>query len=292
MKKIKLLGIDPQYDFCDIPEAFQFKQVNIEDGSEELISPALPVTGAWDDSIRLAKFIRKAGHLFDDISVSLDTHQLLDVAHPAFWVNKNNENPAPFTQITHQEILNGEWRTVHPQFQSEITEYTKKLEENGSFTLMIWPPHCLVGTAGHNVIQPIAKELKEWEGRYKTRVRYITKGHNPLTEHYGSFKAEVPSPKDQTTTLNMHLINDFESADLVLLTGQALSHCVGESMRQLIENFGEDSIKKLVLLRDTTSPVDGFEAQAEDMLKEMQAKGLQIVNTTDIIVRQNELIIK
>lgn len=157
---------------------------------------------------------------------------------------------------------------------------------------MIWPPHCLVGTAGHNVIQPIAKEILTWESRYKTRARYIAKGHNPLTEHYGPFKAEVALSFDQTTSLNMGLINDFEEADLILLTGQALSHCVGEGMRQLIDNFGEESIKKLVLLRDTTSPVYGFESEAEKMLTEMKAKGLQVVNTTDIIIRKNELIIK
>lgn len=289
---IKLLGIDPQYDFCDVPEKFQVKQVNIVDNSEELIAPALPVPGAWEDSIRLAKFLRKAGHLIDEISITLDTHQLFDIAHPDFWLSDTNEKPAPFTEISHDEVKNGKWRAVHPQFQDHALEYTKNLEDNGSFKLMIWPAHCLVGTAGHNVIQPIAKELQSWEQKYKSRVIYIAKGHNPLTEHYGPFKAEIPLAQDPTTTLNLNLIQNFESADLVLLTGQALSHCVGEGMQQLIDNFGEESIKKLVLLRDTTSPVAGFESIAEDMLEEMKKKGLQVVNSTDIVIRQNELVIK
>ena len=288
---IKLLGIDPQYDFCDVPERFQVKRINIEDNSEELVSPALAVPGAWEDSIRMAKFLRKAGHLIDEISITLDTHQLIDIAHPDFWLSDTNEKPNPFTEISYEDVKNGKWRPVHPTFLEHATEYTKKLEDNGSFKLMIWPPHCLLGTPGHNVIQPIAKELQHWEQKYKSRVRYIAKGHNPLTEHYGPFKAEIPLPEDQTTTLNLMLIEDFEKADIVLLTGQALSHCVGEGMQQLIDNFGEDSIKKLVLLRDTTSAVDGFQNIAEDMLDKMKEKGLQVVNTTDITVRQNELII-
>ncbi len=289
---IKLLCIDPQYDFCDVPEQFKVKQINIENGSETVIEPALPVNGAWQDSINLAHFIRKAGGLLSEISVTLDSHQLVDIAHPAFWVNENNEHPAPYTEITHQDILDGKWKSVHASYQDHVKDYTEQLENKGAYKLMIWPPHCLIGNPGHNVIQPIAKELIMWENKFKGRVQYITKGHNPFTEHYGPFEAEIPLPQDQTTSLNVHLIKHFESADLVLLTGQALSHCVGAGMQQLIDNFGEDSVKKLVLLRDTTSPVAGFEKQAEEMLEKMQKLGLRVVNTTDVTIRQNELIIK
>lgn len=289
---IKLLCIDPQYDFCDIPEAFQVKHINIEDSSEEYTAPALPVKGAWEDSIRLAKFIRKSGHLLSEISVTLDSHQLVDIAHPAFWINDKNEQPTPYSEIKHEDVKNGVWRSVHKEYQKHALEYTEALEAKGAYTLMIWPPHCLIGTPGHNIIQPISKELQSWENKYKGRVQYIAKGHNPLTEHYGPFEAEVSLPNDQTTTLNFHLIKHFESADLVLLTGQALSHCVGAGIKQLIDNFGEESIKKLVLLRDTTSSVEGFETQSENMLEEMKKLGLRVINTTDLTVRQNELIIK
>lgn len=171
-----------------------------------------------------------------------------------------------------------------------VLEYTKALEDGGLYQLFIWPAHCIVGTVGHNVIYPIMKELLEWENKYISRVNYLTKGHNPYTEHYGGFQAEYPLPNDNTTQLNSKLIEKFQKADLILLTGQALSHCVASTVRQLANNFGEDNIKKLALLVDTTSPVPGFEKQGQDFISEMSARGMKVVKTTDIKITKNDLI--
>lgn len=289
--KIELLGIDPQYDFCDVPEQFKARTVDAETGKEIIINPALPVTGAWDDSIRLSRFIKKAGHLINQITVTLDSHQQYDIAHPLFWKDKNGQHPNPFTLIPSASIKNGDWTPLDSSKRDYAIEYTEALEEGGLYQLFIWPPHCLIGTVGHNVITPIMNELMEWEKKYIGRVNYVTKGHNPYTEHYGGFQAEYPLHNDNTTQLNTKLIEKFQKADLVLLTGQALSHCVASTVRQLANNFGEDNIKKLVLLADTCSPVAGFEQNAIDFKKEMSARGMIIVNTTDIQVTKKELII-
>lgn len=289
--KIELLGIDPQYDFCDVPEQFKARTVDAETGKEVVINPALPVTGAWDDSIRLSKFIKKAGHLINQITVTLDSHQQYDIAHPLFWKDKNGQHPNPFTLIPSDSIKNGDWTPLDSSKRDYAIEYTEALEKGGLYQLFIWPPHCLIGTVGHNVITPIMNELMEWEKKYIGRVNYVTKGHNPYTEHYGGFQAEYPLHNDNTTQLNTKLIEKFQKADLVLLTGQALSHCVASTVRQLANNFGEDNIKKLVLLADTCSPVAGFEQNAIDFKKEMSARGMIIVNTTDIQVTKKELII-
>lgn len=287
-KKVELVIIDPQYDFIDVPEEFQSSTINAVTNQVEKVKPALAVTGAWDDSLRLAKFIDRFGSAIQQIKVTLDTHQQYDVAHPLFWVDVKGKHPAPFTPITNKEIQDGTWKPVDESKMDYVLNYTKALEDEGLYTLFIWPPHCLVGTDGYKVIQPIMNELMNWEKRYVGRVSYVSKGHNPFTEHYGAFKAEVPMDSDPTTQLNLRLIQSIEASDLIFLSGQALSHCVASTVRQLVANFGEENIKKLVLLVDTSSSVTGFEKNGEDFVKEMESKGMKIVKTTDVTLVNNE----
>lgn len=284
---IELLAIDPQYDFCAVPEEYKKKLYNPTTQQLETVEPALPVEKAWEDSIRLSEFVKRAGKFIDQITVTLDTHQLYDIGHPLFWRGQKGQMPAPFTTIYHQDILDGKWTPIDHTKKDYVLHYTKKLEEEGLYNLFIWPPHCLVGTPGHNVVDPILFSLRDWEKNYIGRVNYVTKGHNPYTEHYGGFQAEVPLPEDPTTLLNSRLIEHFEKADIVLLTGQALSHCVASTVMQLIDNFGEENVKKLVLLEDTSSPVAGFEKNAEDFLKTAKSKGMRTIKTTDIKVNQS-----
>ncbi len=134
--------------------------------------------------------------------------------------------------------------------------------------------------------------LTEWETKYIGRVDYVTKGHNPFTEHYGGVEAEVPLDNDPTTQLNTRLVQKFDGADLILLTGQALSHCVASTVRQLVGNFGDDQIQKTVLLIDTCSPVTGFEHQADDFVEEMRNKGMIIAKTTDLKITRDSIVVK
>lgn len=286
---IELLAIDPQYDFCQIPDKFKAKVANYKTGQLETVEPALPVPKAWEDSVRLAEFIEKTGKFIDNITVTLDTHQIYDIAHPLFWRDEKGNMPSPFTTILNKEIKEGKWTPIDKSKMNYVLEYTKKLEEAGLYNLFIWPPHCLVGSPGHNVVDPIRIALLEWEKGYIGRVNYVTKGHNPYTEHYGGFEAEVPLPEDPTTLLNSRLIEKFENSDIVLLTGQALSHCVSSTVMQLINNFGEDNIKKLILLEDTSSAVPGFEKNAEDFVKTAKSKGMRTIKTTDIKISRKGL---
>ena len=72
--------------------------------------------------------------------------------------------------------------------------------------------------------------------------------------HYSAVQADVPDPADPTTQLNVGLIKTLENADLVALSGQALSHCVANTIRDIADYFGRESIRKLVLIEDTSSP--------------------------------------
>ncbi|MFO1372732.1 MAG: isochorismatase family protein [Candidatus Competibacteraceae bacterium] len=263
--RLEFLIVDPQNDFSDAPGA------------------ALPVPGASADAERLAQLLDRLGERIADIHVTLDTHQLLDIAHPMFWIDQNDQRPAPFTQITVEDVQNGAWRTFKPQFQQRALEYVQTLRANGRYTLTIWPPHCLVGTWGHNVIPVVAKALRHWEEVEFARVDYILKGHNPWTEHYSAVQADVPDPADPSTQLNIRLIEVLWNADQVVLCGQALSHCVANTVRDIADHCHEGDIRKLVLIEDASSPVPGFEDLARQFVTDLSRRGMQIAKAADFL---------
>lgn len=262
--QIDLLIIDPQNDFCE-PTGSLFVQ------------------GADEDSKRLADFINKIGPKLNNIHVTLDTHHFVDVAHPIFWRNKEGHNPDPFTIITVDDVDKGVWIPSHPTFMDRGKAYVHELAKNNRYQLCIWPPHCLIGSPGHNVQSDIYAALLNWENR-PSMVHYVTKGSNLWTEHYSAVMADVPDPADPTTQLNTQLIKMLQDKDMILLAGQARSHCLANTVRDIADNFGDDNIKKLILLEDATSDVTGFEILGDQFVKDMTARGMQISKTTDFVV--------
>jgi len=244
----------------------------------------LYVNGAEDDMSRLAAFIRRVPQKLDAIHVTLDSHNPFDVAHPLYWKDASGAHPTPFTIIGASDVENGVWMPVRPNLYNYSLQYVKKLEAAGRYPLCIWPPHCLIGTQGQTVIEPLASALKEWAENRIGLVNYVTKGSNPLTEHYSAIRAEVPDPNDPSTQLNTRLIQTLMKADLIVLAGEAGSHCLANTVRDLVNEFGDDSyVKKLVLLRDCTSPVPGFEKLQSDFIDDMTAKGMQLACSTDFL---------
>lgn len=275
MKKtqIDLLIIDPQNDFCNIPAA------SLAAGQ----APALPVTGAHQDMLRLAAFIDRVGSKLNDIHVTLDSHNPVDIAHPGWWVNSKGEAPAPFTLISAADVKAGLWRAANPLAQEHSVRYVEQLAANGRYPLVIWPEHCLIGSWGHNVHATVKGALDVWARKRLEVVDFVTKGSNPMTEHYSAVQAEVPDSSDASTLLNTRLIRTLEQADIIVIAGEALSHCVANTVRDIANNFGEANIKKMVLLTDCASSVTGFEQLGKDFVTEMTARGMQLATSADFL---------
>jgi nicotinamidase-related amidase len=278
MLKCDLLIIDPQVDFCDPQKG------------------TLVVPGADKDCERLATMIKRIGPRLNDIHVTLDTHHYFDIAHPSFWIGKDGKNPSPFTTITLESIKNGTWRTsiaaffdkrtmkAHGADRDGAVEYVEKLAANKRYDLMIWPPHCLIGSYGATVMPVVWDALHEFEVLHKTAfVDFVTKGSNFWTEHYSAVKAEVVDPEDPSTDLNTHLIETLQNVDLIGISGEALSHCVANTVRDIANNFGEENIKKFVLIEDTSSNVANCDALGDDFIREMKGRGMQIARSTDFM---------
>mmetsp|Transcript_9646 Transcript_9646/g.12517 ORF Transcript_9646/g.12517 Transcript_9646/m.12517 type:complete len:284 (-) Transcript_9646:399-1250(-) len=257
---VGLLLIDPQNDFHP--------------------GGSLAIADADKDAERISKLIKENLEKIDHIYVTLDSHQKYHIAHPLFWVNEQKVHPTPFTTVTKKDVENGKWKPTRAEHRIWGLHYVSELERKGNFALTIWPEHCLIGTPGHCVRGVIQEALQAWEDAKEKAVSYIVKGNNSKTEHYSAIKAEVIVPgEEDLTDLNRTLLDELSRHDKVLICGQASSHCVNFTVRDIADNWTDSSLKKLYVLRDAMSPVPGFEEAEMQFLKDMGKKGLVITST-------------
>jgi nicotinamidase/pyrazinamidase len=274
-----LLLIDPQNDFCDLPADW----LPHSPLSGDFIRPALPVTGAHADLQRAASLVRRLGSRLDAITVTLDSHHRIDIAHPGFWLTATtSQAPGPFTAITAAQVRAGAYAPRDASRLDRTLAYLDALEATGRYTLMVWPVHCQMGSWGHGVHAGLQAALDAWSDAQGRSVAIVTKGENPWTEHYSALQAEVPDTTDQRTALNQALLAELDRFDRVLIAGEAGSHCVRATVEHLAAHLPSQQVSKLVLLTDCISPVVGFEAQQAEFLAAMQGKGLQLAHSTEV----------
>jgi nicotinamidase/pyrazinamidase len=278
--KVHVLIIDPQNSFMSYPES------------------ELPVPGATEDMVRVAGMIGRIGHKIDDIHVTMDSHRLLDIAHTgmqiggsmskSWWTNDKGENPPPYGLITASDVRSRAWYPRVPNFYQRSLEYVEALEAKGNYVLCTWPPHCIIGTWGHNIQVDLNNALQRWSSQEFATVNYVTKGSNIWTEHYGGLEAEVPDPEDPTTMLNTKFIAMIAEADMVAVAGEALSHCVRATVTQIADNIGDEHIRKFHILTDGSTAVPAipgvdFPALAQLWLGDMVARGMKLSTTKEFL---------
>jgi nicotinamidase/pyrazinamidase len=263
--KTTLLLIDPQNDFCN------------PDG-------ALYVTGAEKDCERTAKMIDRLGKKLYNIYATFDSHSQYQIFHPLFWRKSDGSKVAPFTQITHNDIISGSITPTDVHLLGWCKEYTKKLEDGGRYPLIIWPYHCLIGSPGWCMNPLILSSIHQWERDNIKIFKPITKGSSYLTEHYSAVKAEVVVPEDPTTHLNTPgIIKPLEESDKIILMGQARSHCLANTVRDIMASFkNPEYIKKLYIAEDGTSDVTGFEQLGDAFFDDFLKAGGNITTTDKI----------
>jgi len=263
-QNIQLMIIDPQRDFCD-PHG------------------ALYVPGAEEDMKRLAQMVARLKDKIADIHITLDSHRMVDISHPVWWKDARGRNPDPFTSLSAADVRAGSWTTTQPSAYERSLAYLDALQAGGRYPHVIWPYHCLIGDEGHAVMPELSGAIHEWEERY-AMADFVTKGSNPWTEHFSAVQAEVPDPADPGTQINAGLVNTLEEADVTVWAGQALSHCLANSMRDVATEFADPAlVSKMVLLTDATGNVPGFENYGESFVAELKGRGMRTSTTTDFL---------
>lgn len=279
-RRTHLVIIDPQNDFCDLPADYcPLDPVK----SQQRLSPALPVAGAHADMLRVAQLIGAAGAALSQISVTLDSHLRLDIAHPTFWQQGDGAAVLPFTQISAAEVRSGKFVPRNQQALARVLAYLDALEAQQRYLHMVWPVHCEIGSWGNNVHAAVRAAYNQWEDATGRSVDKVVKGSNPWTEHYSAIQAEVPDSDDADTQLNQTFIDQLQRAERIYICGEAGSHCVKATTEHIVANFAAADIGKLVLIGDCISPVAGFEAQYRDFLADMQARGVSIASSAEVL---------
>lgn len=283
-RNVSLLIVDPQNDFCDLPDDMRPRV------AAEPLQPALPVPGAHADMLRLARFLRDAGAFISNVTVTLDSHPYLAIERTTFWRDRHNREVAPFTVVTADEVTRGDYRPLCND--ALVLEQIRRLEAGGRHKLVVWPVHCVTGTWGHNIHDKVSQAMNEWELLTHGTVRKVLKGEYPWSEHYGIFEADTPLQDVPSTRFNTALAKELtRGVDLLLVAGEASSHCVAASVEQLLAAIRsgripqpEDSFE-IALLRDCMSPVSGFEHIEKGFLDRAAAAGVRLVTTPAVLAQ-------
>nr|WP_298726490.1 cysteine hydrolase family protein [uncultured Steroidobacter sp.] len=261
-----LLIIDPQNDFCD------------RQGT-------LFVPGAAEDMQRLAGFVHSARSQLGEIVVTMDSHPSVAIERPTFWRRADGQPVAPFTQITHAQVAAGEYAPIDASLRGEVLSYLQALEAQGRYKLMVWPVHCVIGAWGHNIHGPVFDAVGEWERQVQRGAFKALKGQNPLTEQYSAVRAEVPRADDPRTQTDHELIEKCRPrTGLLIVAGEAASHCVSATLEDLFEAFSDEEIRRVVLLEDCMSPVTGFESHARTCLDRSVALGARTLTSARALI--------
>lgn len=260
-ERVLFLAIDEQQDFMDYG--------------------ALGVPGAHEDIKRITRFIYDNIEKITNIAVSLDTHTPHQIFHPCWWIDANGDSPAPYTAITTADLDAGKWTAIINPIASR--EYVEKLEKFGKKVLVVWPYHCIQGTTGAALENQFANMVYFHSVARKAIAQRLVKGQDPLTEMYGIIKPEDNcGPGNGSGYINIAFLNKVENYDKIVIAGEAKSHCVMESVKQILEYYENrpEVTSKIYILEDCMSSIPGYEDATDKAFNAFKTKyKINIVNS-------------
>ena len=288
--RISLLLVDVQNTFC-IP-------------GFELYVGGTSGKGAVDDNRRLCDFIYRNLNLITQICPTMDTHQAMQIFHCIFLVNEKGEHPTPYTLVTLDDIEKGIWK-FNPQLsaslqideaygQEFLRHYARQLKAGGKYELTIWPYHAMLGGIGHALVAAVEEAVFFHSVVRLSQPDFQVKGDNPFTENYSVLSPEVLSgPSGEgIAEKNVGFIRKLLDFDIVIIAGQAKSHCMAWTIEDLLNEIQIADRKlseKVYLLEDCTSPVVipgviDYTEQANAAFQKFSDAGMHVVRSSDPIV--------
>jgi nicotinamidase-related amidase len=280
--RIAAFGIDCQVAFCT-PGASLF------------------VPGAVEDTARTIEWLYRNLSAITTIVLSLDTHSVHQIFHPAAWADAAGRNPPPFTVITATDVRQGRWRPLLrppgiPDFTAACVEYCEQLERTGRYVLTIWPYHALLGGMSHALVPALMEASLFHAVARRRETVFEIKGRSPLTENYSVLAPEVRQLGGAAVgEFNRRLLQTLLAHDRVYVFGQAKSHCVRATLQDVLDECGRHDaalLRKIYVLEDAMSPVPpppldplpealDFPKMAAQALRTFAAAGMRLVRTSD-----------
>jgi nicotinamidase-related amidase len=288
-ERIALLLIDVQNTFCT--------------PGFELFVGGRSGTGAVDDNVRLCEFIYKNIGTLTHITATMDTHTAHQIFHPIFFVDKDGNHPAPYTDIHLADLTSNKWTfnpalapnyNIAPEYgQQMMIHYAEALEKKGKYALTIWPYHAMLGGIGHALVPAVEEAIFFHSIARLSPPDFEIKGDKPFTENYSVIGPEVLSGPmgEPLGSRDMKFIQRLQGVDRLYIAGQAKSHCVAWTVSDLLEDIqitDPDLAKKVYLLEDCSSPVVvpdvvDHTGAADAAYARFAEAGMKIVQSTDSI---------
>jgi len=273
--RVAAFGIDVQVAFC-LPQGSLF------------------VPGAVEDTTRALEFLYDHVESLTTLILSLDTHRVFQIFHPSFWIDGEGKHPAPFTVITMADARSGRW--VPTRDRDAALDYVERLEAGGKYVLTVWPYHALLGGVSHALV-PAMMEFSLFHAALRDAPTvFETKGMHPWTESYSVLAPEVTEVAGQRVgTFNDGLFDLVMKHDRVYVFGQAKSHCVLSTLRDLQRKIAETDrslARRIYILEDAMSPVPppplaplppelDFPGIARRAMQELGDFGMNVVRCAD-----------
>ena len=238
----------------------------------------LGVAGSVGDTERLTRFIYRNMTKITEIAASLDTHSPRQIFHQCWWRGADGQMPAPFTVITAKDVKEGRWRPVYEKEKSE--EYLEHLEAGGQKQLVIWPYHCIAGTAGFAFENQLSNMLHYFSAAREAELKKIFKGTLPATEFYGIVSPEYDPGGNYA---NRELLGELKEFDKLVIAGEARDYCVAQSVLQICEAMEKEKKRpEIFIMEDCMSCVGPDAASVSAMYKEWSDKfSFRIVKSTE-----------
>lgn len=286
--RVHLLVVDDQVDFS-FPEG-------------ALYVAGRTGAGAMDAHRNLVEFIYHNLHRITAITCTLDTHLPFQVFFPAAHLREDGTHPEPHTIVSADEYRRGVYRPnpavaahlgVEPEWlRRQFIHYCEQLEATGKYQLYLWPPHCLLGSDGHR-LAGVVEEARLFHAYCRgADDPLVIKGTHPLTEHYSVFRPEVTTTHEggaiEGAAVNTGLLDTLLAADALVVAGEASSHCVRESLTDLLAHVRRRDptlARTVYILEDCMAPVvvpggRDFTDDAEAALRRVEEAGMHRVRST------------
>ena len=283
-ERIAAFGIDCQVAFCT-PGASLF------------------VPGAVEDTVRAIEWLYRNLPRVTTLVLSLDTHSVHQIFHPAAWVDAEGRHPEPFTIISTDDVRRGRWiPALRPEAVADVRalclEYCEQLEKSSRYVLTIWPYHALLGGTSHALVPSLMEAALFHAAARRTETVFAMKGRAAVTENYSVLSPEVRRLGGRAVgQFDTGLFDLLMEHDRVYVFGQAKSHCVRSTLLDVMEECRRRDpgrLSRVHVLEDAMSPVPppplqplppalDFPRVADEALRSFAAAGMRIVRTMDPI---------
>jgi nicotinamidase-related amidase len=151
----------------------------------------------------------------------------------------------------------------------------------------------MLGGIGHALASSVEEAIFFHGVARDSQPRFEPKGDHPLTEHYSMLGPEVTHGPDGDPlgAQNHLLLDELLAFDVVVVAGQAKSHCVAWTIDDLLRGVARRDpglAARVYLLEDCTSPVVvpgvvDYTDEADAAFRRFAEAGMHVVRSTEPI---------